>query len=66
MGQFSKVRLAIAKVQTVRQRDLDCRPSLGGLNQVYGPNRPTPSVWVSVASISTSLPDVQIGISMIS
>ncbi len=44
MDQFSKVILAIDKVHTVQQRDLDCGPCLGGLNQVYGPNHPTPSV----------------------
>ncbi len=41
MGQFCK---AIDNVQTVTQTALDCRPGLGGLNQVYGPNCPTPSV----------------------
>ncbi len=44
MGQFRKVLLAIDKVHTVPQRALDCRLCLGGLNQVYGPNCPTPSV----------------------
>ncbi len=44
MGQFSKVLLAIDKAYTVPQRALECRPGLGGLNQVYGPNHPTPSV----------------------
>ncbi len=29
---------------TAQQRTLECRPGLGGLNQVYGSNRPTPSV----------------------
>ncbi len=43
MGQFSKVLLLLI-VHTVPQRALDCGPGLGGLNQVYGPNRPTPSV----------------------
>ncbi len=64
MGQFRKVLLAIDKAHTVPQRALDCRPGLGGLNQVYRPNCPTSSV--SVPNISTSLPDVQMGISMIS
>ncbi len=32
-------------MHTAPQRALDCRPGLGGLNQVYGPNRPTRSVW---------------------
>ncbi len=27
------------------QKVLDCRPGLGELNQVYAPNRPTPSAW---------------------
>ncbi len=44
MVQFSKVLLAIDKVHTVPQRALDCESGSGGLNQVYGPNRPTPSV----------------------
>ncbi len=44
MGQFSKVLLAIYNAHTVPQKALDCGPVLGGLNQVYGPNRPTPSV----------------------
>ncbi len=44
MAQFNKVLLAIDKVHTVPQRALDCRPGLGRLNQVYGPNHPTPSV----------------------
>ncbi len=44
MGQFNKVLLDIDSVHTVPQRALDCRPGLGGLNQVYMPNRPTPSV----------------------
>ncbi len=43
MGQFSKVWLAIDKY-TVPQMTLYCRPGLGGLNQVYGPILPTPSV----------------------
>ncbi len=44
MGQFRKVLLAIDKVHIVPQRALDCGPDLGGLNQVYGRNHPTPSV----------------------
>ncbi len=43
MRTFSKVLLAIDNTQTVPQRALDCRPDVGGLNQVYGPNHPTPS-----------------------
>ncbi len=35
--------LAIERVQTAPQKAMDCRSSLNGLNQVYGPNRPTPS-----------------------
>ncbi len=27
----------------IPQRALDCRLGLGGLNQIYGPNHPTPS-----------------------
>ncbi len=30
---------------------LDCRPGLGGLNQVYGPNRPSPYGWGGVGVI---------------
>ncbi len=44
MGQFSKVLYGIENAYTAPQRGLDCRPGLGGLNQVYGPNRPTPSL----------------------
>ncbi len=44
MGQSSKVLLAIDKAHTVPQWAMDCRPALGGLNQVYGPNHPTPSI----------------------
>ncbi len=35
------------------------------IDLVYGPNRPTPSVKGIRGSIYTSLPDVQLGISMI-
>ncbi len=42
MGQFSKVVLAIDTAHAVPQRVQDCRPGFGGLNQVYGPNRPNP------------------------
>ncbi len=38
MGQFSNVLLAFDNAHTVPQRDLDCGPGIGGLNQVYGPN----------------------------
>ncbi len=44
MGKFSKVLLAIDNAHTVPQRALDCRPGLGGLRQLYGPNCPTLSV----------------------
>ncbi len=44
MGEFNKVLLAIGKVHTEPQRALDCGQSLGGLNQVYRPNFPTPFV----------------------
>ncbi len=37
MGQCIKVLLAIDEAHTVPQRVLDCRPGLGGLNQVCGP-----------------------------
>ncbi len=41
MDQFSKV-LQLSKMHTVPQRALDFGQGLGGLNQVYGPNHPTP------------------------
>ncbi len=45
MGQFSKVlSIAFDNAHTTPQRALDCGPGLGGLNHVYGPNHPTPSV----------------------
>ncbi len=44
MGQFCKVPLAIDNAHIVPLRALDIRPGLGGLNQVCGPNHPTPSV----------------------
>ncbi len=44
MGEFSKVLLAIAKAHTVAQRTLNFESGFCGLNQVYGPNRFTPSV----------------------
>ncbi len=39
MGQFSKVLLAIDNAHIAPHRALDCTLGLGGLNQVYGPNR---------------------------
>ncbi len=44
MGQFRKVLLAIDNAHSLPQRALDCRPGLGGLNQVYVPYSHTPSV----------------------
>ncbi len=44
MGQIKQSTIAIDNAHTVPQRVLDCGPGLGGLNQVYGSNRPTPSV----------------------
>ncbi len=44
MGQFSQVLLANDNAHTVPQMARDCRPGLGRLNQVYGPNCSTPSV----------------------
>ncbi len=64
MGQFSKVLLDLDKAHIVSQMALDCRPDLGGLNNVDGPNVLCLD-RVSVPRIS-SLPDVQIRISMIS
>ncbi len=43
MDQLVHAILAIDKVYTAPQRTLDYRPGLGELNQVNGPNRPTPS-----------------------
>ncbi len=43
MDQLVNVLLAIDKAHTVPWKALYCRPDLGGLNQVNGPNRPTPS-----------------------
>ncbi len=54
MDQSVDVLLVIDKAYTVPQRALDCRPGIGGLN---------PLLRVSVASITTSLPGVQLGIS---
>ncbi len=45
MGQFSNVLLTIDKTHKVTQRALDCGPDLCGLNQVYGPNCHTSSVY---------------------
>ncbi len=44
MVQFGNVLLANDNAYTVPQWALDFGPSLSGLNKVYGPNRPTPSV----------------------
>ncbi len=43
MDQPMNVILTIDKVYTAIQRALYCRPGLGGLSQVYGPNHPNPS-----------------------
>ncbi len=43
MGQFNKVLLTIDKAHTVSQRTQDCKPGLDDLDQVYEPNRSTPS-----------------------
>ncbi len=59
MGQFSNVQLVIDKGHTVPLRVLDWRPSW-----FMVPSIPLPLLWVSVASISTSLPDAQIGINI--
>ncbi len=44
MVKVVNVILPIDKVHTVPQRDVSCRPDFSGLNQVYEPNHPTPSV----------------------
>ncbi len=66
MGQFRKVLLAIDNAHTVQQRALDCRPGLGRLIQVMDPTIPLLCLEYICHVISTSLPDVQIGNSMIS
>ncbi len=43
MGQFCQA-LAIDNAHTVPHRALDCGSGIRGLNQIYGPNHPTPSV----------------------
>ncbi len=45
MVSLVKYYIAIDNAHTAPQRALDSRPSLGGLNQVDGPNCPTPPVW---------------------
>ncbi len=42
MGQLVNVLLAVNKANIVPQRDLDYGSGVGGLNHIYGPNRPTP------------------------
>ncbi len=44
MGLFSKV-LQLLIVHTQYHSVLDCRPGLGGLNQVYGTNYHIPSLY---------------------
>ncbi len=44
MNKFGNVVLAIDRTHIVPHRAMDCRPGLGGLNQVYGLNRPIPSI----------------------
>ncbi len=41
MDQLVNLILAIDKAHTVPERVLDCRPDLGGLNHVDGPNHST-------------------------
>ncbi len=40
MDQLVNVTLTVDNVHTAPQRALDCRPGLGVLNKVYGPNHP--------------------------
>ncbi len=44
MVHFNEVLLAIDNAHTVPQRALYSGPGLGGLNQVYGHNHPTPPI----------------------
>ncbi len=68
MSHFINILLAINKAHIVVQRALKYRPGLSGLNQVYGPIRPTPSVksiygkYINIFTRCT----LEIGISMIS
>ncbi len=45
MGQLVNVLLSFDKEHRVPHRALDCGPGFSGLNQVYGANRPTDSVY---------------------
>ncbi len=62
MGQFSKVLLGIDNAHTVPQRALDCGPGLGVLKQVMCPSLAINRFRISVVSISTFVPDVQIAV----
>ncbi len=64
MDQLVNVLFSIDKAHTVPQRTMDCGPGLGGLNQVTSPTDPLSLLRVSVASVTISLPDVQIVISL--
>ncbi len=44
MYQSINVLLGIGKAHTIPQRALNYGLGLGGLSQIYGPIRPTPSV----------------------
>ncbi len=45
MGQLVNVILAIDKAHTASQRAMNYGLGLGGINQVYGPNCPTPTAY---------------------
>ncbi len=53
VDQLVNVLLSIDKAHTAPHRAMEC-----GLDQVYEPNHPLSLLRVSVASITTSLPDV--------
>ncbi len=52
IDQLVHTILTIDKVHTTPQSAQNCRPGLGGLNQVYGPNRPTVN-WLEAESNCT-------------
>ncbi len=61
MGQFSKALLLLI-MHTAPQRTLNCGAGLGGLNQVMGPTISLPLFRLSVKTLTTFLPEVQLGI----
>ncbi len=67
MSQLVNILLVIDKVHTILQSNLEHTPGFGGLNHVYVPNHPTLCLeYMWQASLAPSIPDAQIGISLIS